>query len=323
MKKSKKSLIYKIPLIIIASILGLVSVVSGGLNILKYGIYSEFYAVKEDIATLPGLNDNFVPQGICVNEEKGIYMISGYMSDHTNSRIYITNKENESRYVSLIKNGEDFLGHVGGIATTGNDVFIANNERIYIVQLKDLLNADTTIDIGDGIEVNNAASFVFTNDDYLYVGEFHDGGAYVIENHEFETDDGTYYAICSKYNISDFTTSTSSTPKPEIIYSIRNKVQGFAVKNNGDIILSTSYGLTDSIFYYYNSNHIEQSDETYDGVPVYFLDEYDKTLKGPAMSEDLDYDEINNQIITLTESACNKYVFGKFFFATTFFALNW
>ena len=324
-KKSKKSLWYKIPLIIICSLVGLFCLVWGCLSVLKFAIYSDFYSVKQDIATLPGLNDNFVPQGICVSEENDVYIISGYMSDKTNSRLYITNTDNESRYVTLTRNGKLYKGHAGGVATTGDHVFIANDERIFTIELDDVLNKDiTNIDIGEGIKVNNAASYVFTNDEFLYVGEFHDGGAYVTD-HEYKTEhDGTYYAICSKYDINDFINNDGSQVKPIEVYSIRNKVQGFAVKPNGDIILSTSYGLTDSVFYYYNSgNKTDSGGLFFDDAPLYYLDQYDKTLKGPAMSEDLDYNEETNQIITLTESACNKYVFGKFFFATTFFGLDW
>lgn len=323
-KKKRKGLWYKIPLIIIGSIVGLFVLVWGSLNILKFAIYADFYAVKTDIATLPGLNDNFVPQGIAVSEENGIYIFSGYMSDDSNSRLYITNTDNESRYVELTSNGEAFLGHAGGVATTGDYVFIASDDSIFTISISSLLDESVTIvDVGSGIAVNNQASWVFTDDNYLYVGEFHDGTNYITD-HPYQTEnDGMYYAICTKYDINDFIDNTDGVVTPLEIYSIRNKVQGFAIKPNGDIILSTSYGLSDSIFYYYEAGHYVDSGETFEGAPVYYLDEYDATLKGPAMSEDLDYDASTGLVITLTESACNKYIFGKLFFATTFFGLDW
>ena len=59
---------------------------------------------------------------------------------------------------------------------------------------------------------------------------------------------------------------------------------------------------------------IIDSKETYLGAPLYKLDSYSKKVKGPAMSEDLDYND--GKVYTLTESASNKYIFGKLFNAT-------
>jgi hypothetical protein len=50
------------------------------------------------------------------------------------------------------------------------------------------------------------------------------------------------------------------------------------------------------------------------------LDNLEKEIHGPAMGEDLDY--YNGKIITLTESASTKYIFGKFFGATKIVDLN-
>ena len=57
-----------------------------------------------------------------------------------------------------------------------------------------------------------------------------------------------------------------------------------------------------------------------DGAPVYMLGECVREIKGPAMGEDLDY--YNGKVITLTESASNKYIFGKLFFANDIVALD-
>ena len=43
-------------------------------------------------------------------------------------------------------------------------------------------------------------------------------------------------------------------------------------------------------------------------------------VKGPAMGEDLDY--YNGKIVTLTESASDKYIFGKLFGATKIVLLD-
>ena len=53
---------------------------------------------------------------------------------------------------------------------------------------------------------------------------------------------------------------------------------------------------------------------------LYYLNNCLNEIKGPAMSEDLDY--YDGKVITLFESACDKYIFGKFFFANKIVSLD-
>jgi len=237
------------------------------------------------------------------------------MKDHSASRIYITDMNNVSRYVSLKQGAKDFTGHAGGVATSGDTVYIASDNKIFTIPLESVLNAKSgdTLDIGEGTKVNNEASFAYTDDTYLYVGEFHDGGKYNIAGHENETAEGTHYAICTAYALDDLAT-------PVKVYSIRNKVQGICFAPDGKVVMSTSYGLKDSVYYVYRLDQATDSGKTFDGAPLYYLDHLEKEVKGPAMSEGLDYR--NGKVITLTESASNKYLFGKLFFANKIVELD-
>lgn len=292
----------------ITGIFSLILLIFISLNILKYAIYSEYYSIKTNICENPGLNDGFVCQGIAANEENGVILVSGYMNNKTNSRIYITDYKNNSYYVKLTKNGNPYTGHIGGIATTNNNVYICGNSGFYILKLDELLNLknENEIALEEYVEVEGAASFVFSNEEYLLIGEFHNGKEYVT-NHPYETKDGTYYAIIRQYSINDFS-------KPVKVYSIRNKVQGACLTPEGKIVLSTSYGLASTEYFIYDSNNATKSANYLDDAPVYYLDNYEKKITGPAMGEDLDY--YDGGVITLTESASNKYIFGKLFFAT-------
>lgn len=305
----------KIALILLISVLALVLLAWGGLNIAKFAIYSDYYGMEESLCKNPGLGDGFVCQGIAVTEENGRILVSGYMKDKTASRIYVTDYESNSYYVTLEKaNGEAFTGHAGGIAVTGDTVYLANGGRIYTIALDALLAASegTAVSVGEGIKVNAAASFVFTDENYLYVGEFHDGDNYVTE-HPFETGDGLYHAIISRYPIADLSA-------PDKIYAIRNKVQGACFTPDGKVVLSTSYGLTDTVYYVYNEADAVPLGQTLDDTPVYALEETVMEFKGPAMGEDLDFSD--GKVITLTESASDKYIFGKFFFANKIVSLD-
>lgn len=314
MKKILK-FIGKLIMFVIIGILALILVTIIGLNIAKSFIYSDYYSAKTDICKNPGLNDGFVCQGIAVSEEDNVILVCGYMKDKTNSRIYVTDFDSNSYYVELTRGGEKYTGHAGGLAITGDTVYIANAKKIYSFPLSSVLSASNgdIVDIGSGTKVNTNASFVYTDEEYLYVGEFHDGGKYVIENHEHETAEGTHYAICTKYALSDLET-------PIAVYTLRNNVQGICFTPNGKVVLSTSYGLTDTIYYVYDLDSAADSGLTFDGAPVYYLDDLEKEIHGPAMGEDLDY--FNGRIITLTESASQKYIFGKLFGATKIVGLK-
>ena len=313
MKKILK-LALKIALAALAGILALVILVLGALNVAKFMIYSEYYSAKDNLCKNPGLSDGFVCQGICSVDGTDKILVSGYMKDKTPSRVYVTDTDSNSYYVELSRSGKEFTGHAGGISMNGDTVYIANGSRLYSFPLTALLDASEgqTVEIGEGVEVNNSASFCYADDKYVYVGEFHDGGKYVTE-HPYETAEGTHYAIVSRYTHDDLTA-------PDKIYSIRDKVQGICFTPDGKVVMSTSYGLKDSHYYVYNEADARDSGEVLDGAPVYYLEECQKDVKGPAMAEGLDY--LDGKIITLTESASDKYIFGKFFFANKIVAIE-
>ncbi len=305
--------VLKIVAIVIASILGLILLLWGGLNIAKFFIYDDYYQIESTLCENPGLSDGFVCQGICAYGEDLIF-VSGYMKDGSASRIYVTDTENNRHYVSMTSNGLEFDGHAGGIAVNGNTVYVGDGGRLYTFDAELLVNAKNgdSVEIGSGTEINNTAAFVFADEDYVYVGEFHDGKNYITD-HPIDTPDGKYFAIMSRYSHDNLST-------PDRVYSIRNKVQGVCVTEDGKIVLSTSYGLAHSYYYVYNEDEAIDSGMTLDGAPLYYLTECVDTIKGPAMAEGMD--ERNGRVITLTESASDKYIFGKFFFANKIVELD-
>ncbi len=307
----------KVLLGIVAAVLALVILFVGGLNIAKFAIYSDYYAIKTDICKNPGLSDGFVCQSVIAHEESGKFLVSGYMSDGvTASRIYVTDKDNASYYVSVTLDGAPFAAHADGIAYKGDTAYLVCDYKIHVLSVNDILSAENggTVEIKEVIEIDNRGASVYTDGEYLYIGEFHDGVNY-ITYHPYETSDGTYNAIISRYKFDDL-------QNPDRIYSVRDKVQGICFTPDSKVVLSTSYGLADSYYYAYNTPAESEVPDTAteDGVPVYFLDAPTQVVKGPAMSEGLDY--YDGKIITLTESASNKYIFGKFFFADKIIGLE-
>lgn len=299
---------------IVCTVLALAVLVIGGLNIAKFIIYDDYFEIRTNICKNPGLGDGFVCQGLAADEDSGKFLISGYMDDKSNSRIYVTDKDDNSYHVKLTREGEKYSGHAGGVAVSHGTVYLANGGRIFHFPLSDVLNAadGDTVDIGEGTKVNNNASFVFSDEEHLYVGEFHHGENYKTEHH-LEEFGVVYNAIITKYSLDDLTT-------PLKIYAVIDKVQGACFTPDGKIILSTSFSVADSVYYFYNEADAKLSESTLDGAPVYFLTEPTKVVKGPAMSEDMDY--YDGKAICLTECASNKYKFGKLFFANKIYGLD-
>lgn len=304
----------KIAYITAVFLFALVVLLPAVVNVVKFAVYPEYYSVKEDLCFNPGLNDGFVCQGVCANEPTDQFLLSGYMMDDSASRIYVTDLDNRVYYVSLLRNGAPFDGHCGGLTLQGDTVYLATNQRIFPIPLSQILQAKNgdSVEIGEGIKVNNKASFCFADDQYLYVGEYNDGGAYKTE-HAYQTPDGLNHAIISRYSYQDLT-------KPDRIYSIRDCVQGFCVTAGGSFILATSYGITDSHYYVYNEADVIDSGETFDGAPVYYLGACQRDISGPAMTEGLDI--YRGKVVSINESASNKYIFGKFFFANRIITLD-
>ena len=297
----------KVFLITIGIAAAVTLLVIGGLNAAKFVIYSEYYSIEERICANPGLFDGFVCQGLAASEENQVILVSGYMNDDSPSRIYVTDYNDSSYYVELTKNGKSYTGHAGGIAIHGDTVYIANASRLLILSLAEILGSENgdIIDITREVKVNSAASFVFANDDYVFVGEFNDPEQKQ-KSHVYDAPHGKNHSIIEVYAHDDL-------ENPVKIYSIGDYVQGACFTPSGKIILSTSHGLSSSVFYIYNEENATDSGSTLDGAPVYYLGECEKALRGPAMSEDLDYSD--GKIITLFESASDKYLFGRLFFA--------
>ena len=301
-------------LFVLGGLLALILAAWGVLNLMKFPLYADYYEAKTDICDNPGLSDGFICQGICAYESAQRIFVSGYMKDGSASRIYVTDTDNNSYYVQIAKDGKPFTGHAGGIASYGDLVYIASDNAIHLMSADELLNAKEgdIVAIRESIAVNNEASFIYADDNYVYVGEFHDGKNYVT-NHPYNNEDGIYYAIVSRYTHGNLTA-------PDRVYSIRNKVQGICFTPDGYVVMSTSYGVADSVYYVYREADAVDSGLTLDGAPVYLLEDCEDEFKGPAMAEGLDY--CNGKVITLTESASDKYIFGKFFFANKIVGLT-
>ena len=301
-----KKFLHVLKLILLSAAL-LLLVLVAGLTVYNRIKFSDFYKARTITAKNPGLWDNYVTQGLTYNTDKNYFATCGYMKDGKTSRIYSIDKKSQkvSKF-ELLSTAKPFTGHSGGLQYADGKFFLANGEEgLYIFDSKVFDTDSGKVEIGTPVKMNDiACAFVFADNDFIYTGEFAHEPYYVC-NHHVSYNGKANTAILGKYSKSDLS-------KPVAYYSLPNKVQGFATNNEGNIYLSTSWGLSPSSFLFYNKDSIIKLDEKYDGVPLYFLGEPTAVLSAPSFSEDLDI--VDGKIISCTEGASNKYIIGKFYF---------
>ena len=96
--------------------------------------------------------------------------------------------------------------------------------------------------------------------------------------------------------------------------STSGKVQGICFTSDEEIVLSTSYSVSSSHLYYHRIDLSRSATITVCGteVPLFYLDSatLTDTLTLPPMAEELVCKD--GRVYVMCESACNKYIFGKF-----------
>lgn len=306
--------ITKIILRILAIILCAVLVLSLGVFVGSKIYYHDFYKNAQRGMTIPGLNDDFIPQGFVYLEAEQVYLVSGYMKDSTEaSRLYVVDEEGESRSVELMLDGQQpYTGHCGGVAVSGDNVYVSGDENSLVVfSLKDVLGGGQVLSKGK-VPVEARSSFCTVANGYLLTGSFYRAESYETEDYQHVTtptgDENT--AIIWVYKINE-EASLGVEDTPVAALSVREQVQGIAITEGGNIVLSTSWGLSSSILWFYEMDErVGTIGE--DNVPLYYLDSENllDSVKAPPMSEELVIRD--GRVYIMTESASTKYLFGNF-----------
>ena len=310
--------------------------------------YSDFYDIANEEFYIPDLMDGYVPQGFEYMKEEKSFLACGYMSDgESASRVYVISECGDEYYYTelMAQNGDNYTGHTGGIAYSGDYLFITGDDGIDVFMLSDIIdkNVSKAAHIGtvkSSFDINPA--YCFTYDGYLYTGAFQRDEDYQTPSeHHMKTPSGDQNKalmvaydlndIVFKRNVNGAIIDTEIEPAPRALYSMPSYVQGVCVGSyvvgHGDdgkpvyeekLMASTSWGLTTSHSYVYDMEKVHSgtnSDfarDTYGvEIPLYYLDgsslEYD--LEAPPMAEEIVYHE--GKIWIMNESASNKYIFGK------------
>lgn len=315
----KKSV--KIPLCILAGLLALVLILVAGVFCWSKINYRQYYSNSIRSISIPGLGAGFVPQGFEYEQTEEVFLVSGYMKDSTkSSRIYVVSSKGKKLATTelLDADGQPYTGHCGGIAINGDYIYISSEDELSVFSLTDVLAGGTATQLG-GVEIGERVSFCTYHDGYLLAGAFEYEGYYdTPDYHHVTTPAGDENTALIWIYQADENGTFGVDPQPVAALSVREWVQGIAITDEGQLILSTSWGLNSSGLWLYDMDTSRVGEVN--GVPLYYLDSENlvQTVKAPPMTEEMVY--LDGRVYIMTESACTKYLFGNFIDGRTVFA---
>ena len=330
MEKTKKTPLQKAGKILLISlliILGLIAIVLLGFRAYMQLPVLSYYSASEKAFEIPGLDEDFVPQGFCYDAENELFLISGYSAKKDASPVYVVEKESGDIVGKVFlhkENGSKFTGHAGGIAQYEDNIYIAGSSAncLYIYSYSEMLDAEygsaITCQGKFSLELSEdefvSASFVTAENGRLLVGEFRYEPDYTYpDSHKVTTSAGdSHGGLMLEFALSS-DAEYGIDPTPVKAYTLRDKVQGVCF-GDGMIYASTSYGLAHSYIYVYDEAQLAKEGTMnilgYD-LPLYAIDSASltKTYKVPPMSEEIVI--VDDRLHIMCESASSKYIFGK------------
>ena len=282
--------------------------------------FARFFLDADAEMKTPGLSDGYVPQGFDYVKDKSVFLASGYMKDGSASRVYVISEETRKVmfYVEMKhEDGRDHSGHTGGIAYYGNYIYIPGSDGCDVFLMSDLFDGDSKLTKCGEIKTGNDPAYCKVFDGKLYAGAFHytEGGYDTPDSHQLTTPAGDRNtALITVFEL-DETTGKAKSSTPVRVISTTGKVQGMTMTESGNVLLSTSWGLTVSHLYEYNAKIASEGEFDFNGtkVPLTYLDSkcLVRDLRMPPMAEEIIYMP-DGEVYIMNESACTKYIFGNF-----------
>ena len=288
--------------------------------------HASFYKNADPVFKTPGVNDNFTQQGFDYVEQDEVFLVTGYMSDKTCSRVYVVQADGTASFVELKKaDGSDYTGHTGGIVRHGEYVYITGTDGLDVFPYADILAGKNSVQMLGKVKtyVDPAHCYVFG--DYMLTGSFFIEDDYETPAHErIKTpcgDENTSIITALKLDESQ---PFGINPVPKAVISTRRCVQGMCVTDDKKVVLSTSYGLSTSQLFVYDTTNLPTVENytfagttkggenfSFENVTLLYLEseDCDQVIKAPPMAEELVY--LGGKIYIMNESASNKYIFGK------------
>ena len=282
--------------------------------------YGAFQAAGELSIMIPGLTQDFVPQGIAYYAPQNVMIFSGYSSAKASSMLLAVDMSMNGVVKEILlamPDGMPYTGHAGGVCITDKNIFISNQGNLYRLPLSDYLNAAPmdVLAFAEAIPVPCKSSFCQISNGILWVGEFsydksedHKSD----KNHHVNVQDGTNNSWILGYELSDTDFEINPAGVPDYIISITDRIQGVTFNDNM-IYLSQSYGQSNPSTIYRHTNVLADAPDMYVEVlgaqrPLWILDGSTETgrLTCPPMTEGLCTD--GDSVYVAFESAAKQYL---------------
>ena len=300
--------------------------------------HAAFYKNAEPVFKTPGVKDDFVQQGFEYVQEDDVFLVAGYMSNNTASRVYVIKEDGATTYTTLKnEDGSDYKGHTGGIKRNGEYVYITGSDGLDVFPYQGVLQGEQAVQRLGTVKTYLDPAHCYIHDGYVLTGSFFIEDKYETPMHERMTTPcgDTNTSIITAFKL-DETQPFGINPTPKAVISTRRQVQGMCVTDDNKIVLSTSYGLATSQLFVYDTSKLATvenytfsgTDEdgkafAFENVKLLYLESEDcvQVIKAPPMAEELVY--VNGKIYVMNESACNKYIFGKITTGRKVYAYNY
>lgn len=290
-------------------------------------LYEQFLELRQEEAVIPAMLQDYVPQGITLIEEQDWLVITNYSAKEGRPTILTVIDNVTGEFIKVFElyetDGSAYTGHAGGITVTDQYLWVASGSKVRRVQTEKLVHGEEPkLTFEDEFIVDSRASFVYADDEVLWVGDFALGANYPTpDTHHMLNREGKEhkgwiagYVLDEETEVpvNSLTATAGEAARPDYILSIPDKVQGMVMMDDR-IILSTSYGRSNpsALLIYEHVLHTEphaQLEDVYDeAIPLWFLDGLSQTgeLVMPPASETLVLDE--EKLYILFESGANLY----------------
>lgn len=312
----------------IGIIVGVLVLALAVINIYVRVAYHTYYSEAQREFNIPGIHDGFVCQDLDYYDEASCWLFSGYDAGGGASPLYRRDADGSvARFYAKLPDGTVYDDHGSAITTTGDYAFLACKDGYLVFDAADMgsVAAGGAVSAIAQVDLEITPAFMNVEGDTLYAGTFHLIPSYPApdEHHLIASDGNENAGVIFAYP-ADSSGPYGFATQAAYVYSIPDAAQGMCELPDGNIMLSSSYGLTSSHLRTYDVHAAQQGDAfLVDGreVPLYFLDGNNLVadLVAPPMSEGIETHD--GRIWISEESAGNKYFFGKLFGAGSVYSI--
>lgn len=251
---------------------------------------AEFYLASDRGEEIPGIDEGFVPGGYCTAPD-GV-LLSGYMRDSGQARVYLIREGGESNYIDLLDdNLEPFISRASGIEFFDGYMYLTGPDGLYMYYYEDVRDGLAETDYYGIIETYITPEWCSIYDGNLYVGsrDGDDAPAWqrIYGSHGDFTELITVFRLDESVKFGIWTRPLCAIASPPGVTGAYICYKGFTFTAYdgewGSSLLFYRFSTADA------SSIKLVSDERERTVPLYFLDEqkfrHDMTL--PPKVEDL------------------------------------